>query len=269
VALLWRASGAPRGSGFATPVRDGAALLPLLVALGAMSLFALSSRAYLGDVKIATMATFYSYLEPIPQAFRASGRFTWPLHYAVILGSIVLIARAIGRPAIVAVVLALAIALQGWDAWSAYNRYDLHFEGRQYRWNPLRQLAWLEMGKSYREVRLVPPYAHDALCTDNPWPAFAYQPFAYLASVEKMSINSGHLSRQPRPAIEAACRSVREQAEGGVLSPDAVYVVGDPFAEAFLRLPREAAVCGHLDGFLVCVRGDRATSLREALAAAG
>jgi hypothetical protein len=92
-------------------------------------------------------------------------------------------------------------------------------------------------------------------------------PFAFLAGLERMRINSGHLSRTPR-GIERTCAAQVEAFERGEIEPEVAYVVEEePYRRALARSP--PMTCGRLDGHVVCVSSARRTPLAEALAASG
>ena len=91
-----------------------------------------------------------------------------------------------------------------------------------------------------------------------------YLPFAFLAGLESMRINSGHLSRTPL-GIEASCQAQVQAFERGEIAPDVVYVIAH---ELYRRAAPSAAAatCGRLDGEVVCVAAARRTALSESLA---
>lgn len=79
----------------------------LLIVLAALFAFSLSGTIYAGPHRIGHMKDFPSFM----LQFRATGRFFWPVSYALLIGSVVAIGRAWpGRAG--AALLAAAVALQ-------------------------------------------------------------------------------------------------------------------------------------------------------------
>lgn len=85
----------------------------LLGAFAAFLLFALSNRVYVGSHLLFAIPLPRGLLDLLG-AFRASGRFFWPIGYALAAGSILLVLRRY-RPAVALSVLSLACALQVLD----------------------------------------------------------------------------------------------------------------------------------------------------------
>jgi len=229
----------------------------LVLALAAMTLFAFGSHLRFGPWEIADLTAAYSWIDPVPSIFRSSGRFIWPLHYICILAAIVCLVRSIGRPRIATLALLVAVVVQLGDSWHVYAAQNVIWMALQNDWNPLRSPAWSELGRDYAEIRLVPPYVHDATCLPSSYPPYFYIPFAYVAALQHMRINSAHLSRQPQARITAACEALDREIAAGELDAASVYVVSDDvFRELAERHPG-AARCRRIDGFNVCVRADR------------
>jgi hypothetical protein len=74
-----------------------------------------------------------------------------------------------------------------------------------------------------------------------------------------MRINSGHLSRQPRAALAAACTMTADEVAVGRIDPRVVYVVSDDALPGFTAERLGLATCGQLDGFNVCTSTARRT----------
>ncbi len=239
----------------------------LTLALLAMALFALSSIIMLGTVQVASARRLYAHLEPLPSTFRASGRFIWPLHYALILCAIVWLATSLRRRGATIAILLAALALQLWDQGELYAGNDARAQAAATHWRALRSPLWDVAGDDYREIRLVPPYLHDAECPQSSYPAFFYVPFAYAAGLQGMRINSGHLSRQPEEQLAALCRDSAAEVASGRVDPDVIYVVSDDALPGFAAAKRGVARCGLLDGFNVCVSAQRATPFATMLPA--
>ena len=78
----------------------------LLLVLPGLTLFAASGTAYLGPYRLL-------HIEDIPafvQQFRTTGRFFWPVAYALLIGAVTVVARGLPRAA--AALLLAAVAVQ-------------------------------------------------------------------------------------------------------------------------------------------------------------
>jgi len=90
--------------------RRHAALFAVLVLL---TLYALSNRVFFGPTLLYTVWV-PSALENLTATFRSSGRFFWPVGYAIVVFTVLGVARYI-RPRPAAALLAALVALQLWD----------------------------------------------------------------------------------------------------------------------------------------------------------
>lgn len=104
---------------FAASLRDGGNLLraavrrqwPLLVLLGGLSIYALSGKVYIGAHQVLSYR-WPAVLDGVTGTFRASGRFFWPVGYAI--GAFVLYGISRQYRAGTAAALVLAVALLQW-----------------------------------------------------------------------------------------------------------------------------------------------------------
>jgi len=252
---LRRRSSAPASA--AARLRVELADLRLLaLAMVGLAAYALGPHILAASFEVATLRGFYASLEPMPSIFRASGRFLWPLHLAVSLGTIVLVATTLRRSATVLLILVLGIALQSWDGVAAYRANDVTLV-----WRPHRALSapWGAAAGAYDEIRLVPPSFANARCPGDTRPESFYVRFAEVAGRYGMRINSAHFSRHPHDALAAACRAVEDESAVGRIDPRVVYVVSDDAMHRFSAAKLGLAVCGRLDGVNVCTSTTRKT----------
>jgi len=228
----------------------------LALAMVGLAAYALGPRIFAASLEVATLRGFYASLEPLPSIFRASGRFLWPLHLAVMLGAVVLVATTLRRRSTVVAIVAVAAALQAWDGIAAYRGNDVTLVSRPHR---ALSRSWEAAGRSYREIRLVPPSFANAECPGDTRPGSFYVRFAELAARHGMRINSAHFSRHPHEALAAACRAVEDEVAVGSIDPEVVYVVSDAAMHRFSAAKLGLATCGRLDGVNVCTSSARRT----------
>jgi hypothetical protein len=196
------------------------------------------------------------------ETFRSSGRFIWPLHYAVLTGIIALVVwRWRQRPAVATGVLLGAVLLQILDASDFWERAS--FRGEP--WPRLRAPEWASVDPLYRHIVLFPPYIEDSQvpCVRSTFPEDAHARFGDLAYRKGMTTNSGHAARLDEASVLAVCQSLRADVESGRLAEDTLYVVDAPERARFQRLG-PGVTCGMLDGFTICVAAKEG-QFREAL----
>lgn len=225
--------------------------IPLIVVCLVLALFALSSSVRLASWELVDLSPLYAPLGLITGAFRAPGRFLWPLHYLILVAAVVATFRAVPRRGVTTAILLAVLLLQGADSLAYYRRQDVVFMALQNPWNPLRSPWWRELPARVREIRLVPPYIHDADCLENRYPPYFYIPFAYLAGSTGRRINSAHLSRQPVEEIRALCQDLGNEIAVRAWDPATLYVVSPEYLPAFETDP-EGIECRQVDGFHVC-----------------
>jgi hypothetical protein len=266
-ALLLLALGV--GSALVLRRREGQALqwkraAPLAVGCLALALFALSSRiTFLGQPVLELQGLYRPVLRWI-EPFRSSGRFIWPLHYALLTGALVLALRAWRhRPWVATGLLAAAVGVQLFDLSHAVRIERFQSQ----RWNGLRSSGWEQMAGEYRHLVLFPPQIHDGngRGCPHPGPGAPYPPvFAYLAARLGLTFNSAYLARVDAERAQAYCAALQQQLERGELQPESVYVVQPARLPLLLRHP-ESVSCGLIDGQPVCVSKARETAFRRVL----
>ncbi|MCP3102308.1 DUF6311 domain-containing protein [Myxococcus sp. K15C18031901] len=237
--------------------------LPLVVCVLLLALLAFSSVLSVAGVKVLSLRKLFSPLAPLLGAVRASGRFIWPLHYAVVTGLLALtLARWRQRPALGSGLLLGVVLLQALDTRELWTRN--HFTPAP--WPRLQAPEWAQVDASYRHVVLFPTYVHlsESRCARSGFSERDSVLFADLAYRRHLTTNSGYPARVSEARVTEVCQTLQTDVEQGRLARDAIYVV-DPARMALFRRLGDAVTCGVLDGFQVCV-AEREGRFREALA---
>jgi hypothetical protein len=238
--------------------------VPLAVGCLLLSVYALSSRITVLGQLVLDLQGLYAPVQRLVEPFRSSGRFIWPLHYALLTAALAL---ALGawrrRPWVANALLALAVGVQMFDLGSAVaqERFQSH------AWNGLRSPEWARMKDDYRHLVLFPPQLHDGNGRGCPYPGAGapFSPmFAYHAASLGMTFNSAYLARVDPAGAQAYCAALQQEAERGEFQPETVYVVHPSYLMPFLRRP-DSVVCGALDGYAVCVSSAEQSELRRVL----
>ncbi len=228
-------------------------LVPLLIFALALAFYALSNVVTFRGQVVWNLVPTYAHLGSLPQIFRSSGRFVWPLHGVLVLSGLAAAAhlslrsRALGRA-----LLGVAVVAQLADlniATSTLGNPHPPFV-------PLQSEAWKHVGADYRHIAVIPIQISWFSPFDQNWIA----KLSWEAYRQKMTINSGYVGRPP-VGLTWDQHLTREE-----LDPQTVYVVY--FREYVNDFVAAGWSCGPAEGVLVCVDPTRATPFRAAIEAA-
>jgi hypothetical protein len=219
-------------------------LLPLLLALGVMALYALATPVCWHRTQLLDLDLLYRHLDFLTGAFRVSGRFVWPLAYAATLGALALAVRRLG-PRWRAVILVLTVALQAAEL--APRRPGRR--GRSLEWNRLRDGFWERLDRDHDRLVLVPPQVLGRWTGPSDYPHDHYVPFAFLAATRGMACNSGFVARVSQEAVTTYWNSLKAELRAGVIDPRAVYIVDKGFLAKFCSWTGDRLEYRQVDGF--------------------
>jgi uncharacterized protein DUF6311 len=246
------------------PQRPRRAAVPLLVAAGVLALFALSDVVRADGREVVSLRALYRPLAGIVGPFRSSGRFVWPLYYAVVASALVAVVRGARRPGAATALLAVALALQ--VAELAPGAAGAQFHDAAWRF---RDARWELARGRYRHLALAPALVLSGGpdCTGPGWDRdTAWQAPAYEAYRLGLTVNSGYVARGAHDRFAPPCRAVEREVEEGRLAADTVYLVQPARAEELGRRP--GVRCGVLDARHVCVAAAPDDPFAAALAGA-
>jgi hypothetical protein len=223
---------------------------PLLLVLGVMWFYSLSSSvAYLGE-EVWSLKKLYDPFSAWTGIFRSSGRFSWPLHMALIAAA-VSAAAAIRYPWVGRTVLLVAVLVQG----AEFKQDRLSF--RELPMARLSHPAWSSVSGHYKHLETVPLHLlwvcrYDARLVDR---------LSYEAYRRKLTINSGNVMRK-EPGVKALCeRHLRPEQP---LDPQTIYVVDERYLGDFRRAD---AACGAIDELIACVSTSNPSPMLDAVRA--
>ena len=226
------------------------AVWPTLAAL-ACAMFAFATPLRWGTEEVVTIE-FYKRFEETAGIFRSSGRFIWPLAYLVVLGTLVVAAKALrDNRWWLSGVLVVALAVQAYDidTANAWQSVDGHRE------KPFTAAEWSLGDRGYRHLVVYP--AEVKFNCDGPQ-AYREQlitELAYLAYRHRWTFNSGYAARV-RTGTREACDAMNDRVAAADLDPKSIYVVTRH--KEWNRLRRSGkAICGTLEGMRVCVKTSR------------
>ncbi|HUF91048.1 MAG TPA: DUF6311 domain-containing protein [Candidatus Limnocylindria bacterium] len=230
--------------------------VPLMAAVSVMAVYALSAEVTVGGRMVMDLRALYAPITPFADAFRASGRFVWPLYYLLVLAIVVAVVRSLPRGAAIAA-LALASLVQVADLTAAIEPVPTP---------PAPEVGmWSLAEAEYRHLVLYPPQILwvGACLTQGQYPHQYYVAHAWRAYRLGLTVNSGYMSRANDQASAQYCQALTRRVTAGEFSPDTVYVVA---AHALASFTRAGMTCGRIDASDVCVTSDRATPLSRYLA---
>jgi hypothetical protein len=238
------------------PVFAMARFVPLMTAVLVMAAYALSMHVTMGGRVVMDLRGLYGPVMFVTDAFRASGRFVWPLYYVLVLGVIVAIVRCLPRRHAIAA-LGVAGVLQVADLVPAIERVPTP---------PAPAIGvWSLAEGSYRHLVLYPPqilWVRSCL-TQGRYPHDYYVAHAWRAYRLGLTVNSGYMSRANDEASSAYCGALTRRVGAREFSPDTIYVVAAPALPSFIG---PGMTCGRIDVYDVCVTSDRITPLSRYLA---
>jgi hypothetical protein len=225
---------------------------PVAIAAGLMALFAVASVVSVAGHVLVSARTLLRPLEPLTGVFRASGRFIWPLHYALLTAAIAVTVRRWPRAWVASGVLLLAVAVQALDA----RRGPIDTRAPQ-AWNRLRSPRWEALAKGRAHLVLYPTQLHvgggEGCPYEEALPPGLYVSAGWFAALHGMTVNSGYVSRVDSKGMQAACAALIRRVRGGEVDPDTLYVVADAWSAEFRR---PGVHCERVEGLLGCIAGE-------------
>lgn len=215
----------------------------LVAMLTLASLYAVSNRVYLGH-RLVLEWSVPPFLEWSFGTFRASGRFFWPVGYALVVFAVLTSARWL-RPRVAGCLLALALALQWVDLQPLYGMARPVLERPASR--ILDSALWdAALGRGVHTIYLHPKFG----CGRTPNAHGVILAAQRYAAERRLRLSTGHLPRY-RPPCDAGPREI---AASDPTTSAYVFPHGEASAhEAADLFPRGARLqCRELDIAVLC-----------------
>lgn len=213
-------------------------IAPLVAICAIFYLYALSNRIALGGhelVQFEVPALF----EKVVSTFRSTGRFIWPVLYAVEILLLFLLLRLSPARWLVPA-LSVIFFFQATDLVNASAffraRWAQHWD------NPLASPFWNDVPRQYQRIAFVLPLDGGE----------QYAPIAFLASNARMSINGGYFARVDFDKLKAVEDELLTAIETGNFRRDTLYVFNKDthWNKARSNLGNNG-FAGYVDGFRV------------------
>lgn len=168
----------------------------LLGALVVLTLYALSDHVYLGN-RLLYALQLPPWTDGVTSTFRSSGRFFWPVGYAIVVFTVLGLARHM-RPRHTAAVLAAAVALQFWDLQAHHHgvRTEVGRSGSQ----PIDEARWEAfLGRDVRALNFYPPFR----CANAPAQQTLLPTMAYAVK-HRLPMSTGYIARAAKSCTNYA-----------------------------------------------------------------
>lgn len=205
--------------------------------------FAISNIVTLGE-RVLLEIPLPDWLQIKFNLFRASGRFIWPVNYALLAGCCAALARKYSREATF-ILLCVIVGIQITDLWPQHWRRSQLFETTpDYCASPFKSPRWQEFAKRYQHIAFIPPNFdwRDNQCDD-------YVHFAKLAITNGMTLNTGYLARYDN-RTEYSNELAREFTNG-TLPSDTLYILKGSSPKKLYATDKYTVTQGELDGFTI------------------
>lgn len=152
------------------------------IILAGFTLYALTTQIYVGADLLLNLPQ-PPLVDRVTEIFRATGRFFWPVGYALVFGAIALLAK---KPRLAMLILPLAVAGQWLD--TAQDRADNIAALTSPR--PFDYSGWQDLAGDIQAIEINPPFGCDP--SDD---TMRYAYFQLVAGRLGVPINTGYLAR--------------------------------------------------------------------------
>ena len=225
---------------------DQRSVLPLLICCIVLTLMALSTKITVGARTLVDLDP-HEKLTPLLAVLRSSGRLFWIPYYSLLIG-ILTAPFFFWRRSYANLVLAIVLVVQLTDTYPALKW--IHTELSNGHPRPLHSPIWSKLGTVYNNLIVLPAWQCDN--TGTPGGLDGYRIFGFLATEQKMRINSYYPARYIEASQEFHCSKSIAALASRPLSPDSAYVVTPVLASVIAEGPTGPGKCHDLDGFVLC-----------------
>lgn len=215
-----------------------ASCIPLALLCIGLFIYALSNKVALGSSELFE----YSLPDPLlklGETFRASGRFFWPVYYALYLFTFwSLFSRLKHRVAVAA--CALALVIQAVDMKSSWVYFHEKFDAAPVWHSPLSAPIWNEFPHHYKKVVLLLPTQLPA----------AWLELSHYAGTHHMRTNAGYFPRIDQRKLDKTTTQLIETVDKGTFRDDTLYIFENDYLWKLASTrATDAYVVGAVDGF--------------------
>ena len=234
-----------------TKVRQASHVFASPFLLGALLLafYSLSPHVTVLANPILNLRWLYLPFGPLPEIFRATGRFICPLYYLIFLSLIVIPSRLLpARKALAALTIAVVLHLVEF-----YPRFVSKPWAKGVQWAMAKESPWHRKLDGAQHVIVLPPLIPSEFfdCGKSQLiSALDFYRIAYQASERGMSLNSALTSRLSQDSAQFLCRDSLEKWDHGPYDKFTAYFVSLSFAQS--HPPPFPLLCQTFTSFSLC-----------------
>ena len=198
---------------------------PLAFVACFFAVFAFSHIWTFGHTKLFEAKFLYEnvgIINYLAQAFRASGRFIWVLHYWLLTQIVFSLLKInLSKPLKVSV-LSLVLAVQLFDISPMFVREKKYFDMDGYAPSVMTPEIWSKITAEASRIVMLPPYSWSYRSEGD------YIHFARLAAMQNQSITTGYLARPDWKNHEAYKKNLTADLERGALGDEtnSIFIAG-------------------------------------------
>jgi hypothetical protein len=220
--------------------------VPLLACCLFLTLMAFTTKVVAGSTTLIDVDP-HQFLSRFLAPLRSSGRLFWVPYYTILtalLAAPYLFMRRSRANALLACLLVLQFTdtapLRRWLYAGVHKQYP----------TPLKSPVWHQLGSAYENLVVLPAWQCGPRL--SPGGAYGYRTFGYLATEQKMRINSYYTARYTGQALDFHCQQSASEIANQPLSPDTAYVVTPAVAAQIDKGPSGEGKCHAVDDFILC-----------------
>jgi len=216
-------------------------LIPFLITILLFFIYAVSNRITWGNMVL--------FRYPLPELFlrmvnilRCSGRFGWPVFYAILYGTLFCIV-SMNRKSLSILVMSSCLLIQVADLHKLL--YDPVFHTAGPVASPLKSPAWQSIGQNFNKIIIYPPFIYAITNEDDS------KYFLLYAYKHHLSIDTGAPGRLPVERMQIYKEELQSSLRNGKLDPKGIYLFADPIDAETLNLFHKWDHCALVDEYIV------------------
>jgi hypothetical protein len=214
---------------------------PLLVALTFLFLLAISHKVSYGN-NVVTLFSIPHFLDMPFGVFRASGRFGWPLYYAILYVALyIIVSKTSAKYSVLIIVACLTVQVADLRP---LLRHDLTRDYGQFV-TPLKDPFWEKSAHDYSHVVIYPPFLKNIIANGD------YKYLALYAARHGMTIDTGYVARSQDEPMNEYRKDLEKQISAGQIDSKNLYIL--PSISNACELMRHGSHCYTIDGYNLCV----------------
>lgn len=223
---------------------------PLLAVLIVLACVALSNKLAVGSAEPVIIPLPEFVLDAL-SVFQSSGRFFWPVYYALLCWILWLVVSSFRHETALAL-LSAALLIQIVDTSRAWlpKREAMAVTGDKWP-SSLNAPFWEAAAAKYRNVRWIPPNN-----MTRHW-----QELAYYAARHRMGTDAVYLARVSSASLAASRHRTVEALRTGDFEPDSLYVLDTRYVKRMSWKLRPGDLLAEIDGLTVLAPGWGASTI--------